>query len=93
MSESATPTCTCTDNWNDVRAACEKVLPEAIVAYIDACRQEPESDSQLISVLHKVQDHFGYLGEEALDAVAQLMQIPAAKVSGVASFYHFFRRL
>jgi NADH:ubiquinone oxidoreductase subunit E len=28
---------------------------------------------------------------EQLDAVAQLMQIPAAKVAGVASFYHYFR--
>ena len=33
----------------------------------------------------------GYLATPQLDAVAQLMQIPAAKVAGVASFYHFFR--
>jgi NADH:ubiquinone oxidoreductase subunit E len=33
----------------------------------------------------------GFLGSAQLDAVAQLMQIPAAKVSGVASFYHSFR--
>jgi NADH:ubiquinone oxidoreductase subunit E len=42
-------------------------------------------------VLHKVQAQFGYLAPAHLDAVAQLMQVPAAKVSGVASFYHFFR--
>ena len=41
-------------------------------------------------MLHKVQDHFGYLGLEQMDAVSTLMQIPAAKVTGVASFYHFF---
>ena len=38
-----------------------------------------------------MQDKFGYLAPEAMDAVAQLMQVPSAKVTGVASFYHFFR--
>ena len=42
-------------------------------------------------MLHQVQSQFGYLGAAHLDAVAQLMQVPAAKVAGVASFYHFFR--
>ena len=41
-------------------------------------------------MLHKVQDHFGYLAQEHMDAVSTLMQIPAAKVTGVASFYHYF---
>jgi NADH:ubiquinone oxidoreductase subunit E len=50
-----------------------------------------EPAGHLISVLHKVQAHFGYLGPRQLDAVAQLLQVPAAKVAGVASFYHFFR--
>ena len=48
-------------------------------------------ESQLIAVLHKVQAQFGYLADAHLDAVAQLLQVPAAKVAGVASFYHFFR--
>ena len=48
-------------------------------------------ESQLIAVLHKVQAQFGYLGDAHFDAVAQLLQVPAAKVAGVASFYHFFR--
>jgi NADH:ubiquinone oxidoreductase subunit E len=50
-----------------------------------------ERDSQLIAVLHKVQAEFGYLAEAHLDAVAQLLRVPAAKVAGVASFYHYFR--
>jgi len=80
-----------TDNWNDVAAAARATLTEPLAAYIDQCRQGPEPGSQLISILHKVQAHFGYLGPEQLDAVAQLLQVPAAKVAGVASFYHFFR--
>jgi len=50
-----------------------------------------ERESQLIAVLHKVQAEFGYLAEAHLDAVAQLLRVPAAKVAGVASFYHYFR--
>jgi NADH:ubiquinone oxidoreductase subunit E len=38
-----------------------------------------------------VQGKFGYLAPAHQDAVAQLLQVPAAKVAGVASFYHFFR--
>lgn len=66
------------------------VLPEAVVRYIQECAARKNPSSYLIAVLHKVQDHFGYLGKEHMDAVSVLMQIPAAKVTGVASFYHFF---
>jgi NADH:ubiquinone oxidoreductase subunit E len=80
-----------TDNWGQVEAAAKFVLGEAVVALIEKCRREPHGESQLIAVLHKVQSQYGYLSETHLDAVAQLMQVPAAKVAGVASFYHFFR--
>ncbi len=82
---------TTTDNWAEVEAAARDRLTDEIAEHIAECRRGFEPSSQLIAVLHKVQSHFGYLGEEQLDAVAQLMQIPAAKVAGVASFYHFFR--
>lgn len=82
---------TVTDNWPEVEAVAQRVLGEEIVAFIRKCNQQSEPQSQLIAVLHKVQAHFGFLGQSQLDAVAQLMQVPAAKVAGVASFYHFFR--
>jgi NADH:ubiquinone oxidoreductase subunit E len=66
-------------------------LPKAIVKYIEKCAASPHPESHLISVLHKVQDSFGYLGTAQMDAVAQLLRVPAGKVSGVATFYHFFR--
>jgi NADH-quinone oxidoreductase E subunit len=82
---------TCTDNWKQVEASSKAALTESIVAYIDECGRRDRPESNLISVLHKVQDHFGYLSADSLDAVAQLLHVPAAKVSGVASFYHYFR--
>jgi len=81
----------CTDNWPEVEGAAKTVLGEDLATQIAEFRSQPHPESQLIAVLHKVQQKFGYLGVPQLDAVAQLMRIPAAKVAGVASFYHFFR--
>lgn len=80
-----------TDNWEQVQATAKRVLGEKIVAYIEQVRGEPHPESQLIAVLHRVQAQYGYLAEAHLDAAAQLMQVPAAKVAGVAGFYHYFR--
>ena len=66
-------------------------LTEDIVAYIDACKQEEHGDSFLISILHRIQEQYGWLSQEHMDEVAQRLQVPSATVSGVATFYHFFR--
>lgn len=47
-------------------------------------------ESELISVLHKAQELFGYLGEEVQNFVAEKLNIPVSKVYGVISFYSFF---
>lgn len=80
-----------TDNRSEVFSKCQAALPGHILEYIEKVNRGPQPKSQLISVLHKVQGHFGYLGPEQLDAVAQLMQVPTSKVTGVATFYHYFR--
>ncbi len=85
--------CAChnTDNREQVEAASRAALSEDILRAIEEARRDPEPGGRLISILHKVQGHFGYLGKEQMDAVAQLLQVPAAEVTGVATFYHFFR--
>jgi NADH:ubiquinone oxidoreductase subunit E len=80
-----------TDTWENVRTDAEAALGPEIVEFIARCRASDHPESQLISILHKVQGQHGYLSREHLDAVAQLLQVPAAKVTGVATFYHFFR--
>ena len=82
---------TTTDNWEAVEAAARQSLGEPIAGFIEQCRRGPEPESQLIAVLHQVQARYGHLSPARLDAVAQLLRVPAAKVAGVASFYHFFR--
>lgn len=84
-------TTTGTDNWPQVEARSKAALPKAVLRHIEKVRKLPHADGHLIAVLHTLQDAVGYLGPEQLEAVSQLMQIPAAKVTGVATFYHFFR--
>jgi len=75
---------------DQVIADAKKELGDDIVDFIEECMKRRHPHSFLIAVLHKVQDKYGYLPKEKLQAVAQIMRIPAAKISGVASFYHFF---
>lgn len=83
-------TCSSTDNWAQVEAESKAALPADVVAFIEQCKQMDHPHSRLIAVLHRLQGAVGYLAERQLNAVAQLMGIPAAKVAGVATFYHFF---
>jgi len=66
-------------------------LDQAIIDFIDLCKTKPHADSYLIAVLHKVQQTYGYLSQEHMYEVAQRLQVPSSVVSGVATFYHFFR--
>ncbi len=79
------------DNWPEVEATARQVLGQKICQHIEQARQLKRPESHLIAILHKVQAEFGYLAPAHLDAVAQLLQVPVATVSGVASFYHYFR--
>jgi NADH:ubiquinone oxidoreductase subunit E len=80
-----------TDNREEVRATAKAALTPEIVAFIEECVNDEHVQSHLIRVLHKVQSHYGYLGRDQMDAVAQLLQVPSSRVTGVATFYHFFR--
>ncbi|MDD2462655.1 MAG: NAD(P)H-dependent oxidoreductase subunit E [Desulfobulbus sp.] len=45
----------------------------------------------LIEVLHVAQENFGYLDKATLSAIAIKLQLPPAKVFGVATFYNHFQ--
>jgi len=49
-----------------------------------------QSEDSLISVLHKGQEIFGYLPQELQLHIARKLNLPAAKVYGVVSFYSYF---
>lgn len=56
-------------------------------AYIDSIE---EREGALISILHKSQELFGYLPQEVQLHIARKLDIPAAKVNGVVTFYSYF---
>ena len=44
----------------------------------------------LIEVLHRAQELFGFLEDDLLLFVAYKLKLPASRVYGVATFYHYF---
>jgi NADH-quinone oxidoreductase subunit E len=46
--------------------------------------------SDLIPVLQKVQQHYGYLPEPVVEEIARLTGIPASRIFGVVTFYAQF---
>ena len=66
----------------------KSVFPKALVAFIDEWKVKP---GNLIMVLHRVQEEFGYISRESADQVALMLDIPLATIYGVISFYHFFK--
>lgn len=80
-----------TENLDLILDQARELLPESVVARIEQARDKAQPESELIAVLHLLQAENGYLGEDQLDAVAQLLRVPTSTVSGVATFYHYFR--
>lgn len=66
----------------------ESVLTPEIVAYIEKWKDKP---GNLIMVLHRVQEHFGFISRSAAFEVAERLAVPVAKIYGVITFYHFFK--
>ncbi len=65
-----------------------KLLTPKIDAFIEKWKGKP---GNLIMVLHRVQEEFGYIPRDAAFEVAAALEIPVAKIYGVITFYHFFK--
>ncbi|MCK5028079.1 MAG: NADH-quinone oxidoreductase subunit NuoE [Bacteroidales bacterium] len=59
----------------------------------EICKSFNNEQGELINVLHKTQEHFGYLPAEIQEVVAQELEMSVAKVYGVVTFYSFFTML
>ncbi|HRX41361.1 MAG TPA: NAD(P)H-dependent oxidoreductase subunit E [Clostridia bacterium] len=51
------------------------------------------SEGNLIEILHKAQELFGYLPKEVQLYVSRKLRISAAKVNGVVTFYSYFTEI
>lgn len=66
----------------------QNLFSEELNAFVDEWKDKP---GNLIMVLHRVQQEFGYISREAADEVSRRLGIPLAKIWGVVTFYHFFK--
>ncbi|MBU0765665.1 MAG: NADH-quinone oxidoreductase subunit NuoE [Bacteroidetes bacterium] len=57
---------------------------------IDLIREKDQSGS-LIPLLQSAQDSYGYVPEKAIHYISELVEIPAAEIYGVITFYSQFR--
>lgn len=66
----------------------ELKFSDSLMSFISEWKEKP---GNLIMVLHKVQGELGYISREAAERVAELLDVPLARVWGVVTFYHFFK--
>lgn len=72
----------------ETAAIAESSLPESLQAYIAEWKDKP---GNLIMVLHKVQEQYGFVPRSTALALARALEVPLAKIYGVITFYHFFK--
>ena len=66
--------------------------PETIRAIDTLISHYPVKEAALIPAMHLLQDDIKWMPLEAMDWIAGKLEIPRARVYGVASFYTMFRR-
>ena len=67
-----------------------ELKPEQVAKIKEICKSFNNDPGELINVLHKTQETFGYLPAEVQEVVAAELNISVAKVYGVVTFYSFF---
>ncbi|ADN02318.1 complex I 24 kDa subunit family protein [Spirochaeta thermophila] len=66
----------------------EVTLHPELMAFIEQWKEKP---GNLIMVLHKTQEIYGYIPREIAMELAKVIDVPLAKIYGVITFYHFFK--
>ena len=64
-----------------------KLTPE-LLQFIENWKSK---DGNLIMILHRVQEDYGYIPRDVALELSRLLDVPLAKIYGVVTFYHFFR--
>lgn len=64
---------------------------EELTDYIRGVFTPEHPQSSLIAILHHAQGLYGYLSMEAMEHIAQVTEVPAAEIYGVATFYSHFK--
>ncbi|HOD11712.1 MAG TPA: NAD(P)H-dependent oxidoreductase subunit E [Candidatus Omnitrophota bacterium] len=63
-------------------------LKPSLIDYIAQWRDKP---GNLIMILHKAQEEYGFIPRDVAFKLAEVLDVPLAKIYGVITFYHFFK--
>jgi len=63
-------------------------LPDELLSFVEEWKDKP---GNLIMVLHKMQQIYGYIPRAEALELARVMDVPLAKIYGVITFYHYFK--
>ncbi|MFW6365536.1 MAG: NAD(P)H-dependent oxidoreductase subunit E [Spirochaetota bacterium] len=63
-------------------------LSTGLIQFMSEWKEKP---GNLIMILHRVQEEYGYIPREVAIEVSRKMNVPLAKIYGVITFYHFFK--
>ncbi|MDA3850763.1 MAG: NAD(P)H-dependent oxidoreductase subunit E [Spirochaetaceae bacterium] len=63
-------------------------MSDQLVAFVEDWKSNP---GNLIMVLHRVQEEFGYIPRHIAIELTTMLDIPLAKIYGVITFYQFFK--
>ncbi|MDZ4198165.1 MAG: NAD(P)H-dependent oxidoreductase subunit E [Kiritimatiellia bacterium] len=63
-------------------------MKPGLLSFIKEWKPKP---GNLIMVLHRVQQEYGYVPRDIAFQVAELLDVPLAKIYGVLTFYHLFK--
>jgi len=58
----------------------------------EIAKRYPEKRSALLPALYVAQDQDGFVTDEAIHGIADILQVPPADVQGVATFYSMYYR-
>ena len=65
-----------------------ETMTDELRSFIGEWKDKP---GNLIMVLHKVQQTYGYIPREIAIEISELLDVPLAKIYGVVTFYNFFK--
>lgn len=54
------------------------------------CQKYNYDAGELINILHKAQNHFGFLPQNVQECIAKNLNVPTSKIYGVVTFYSLF---
>lgn len=63
-------------------------MSDELISFIKEWKNKP---GNLIMVLHRVQQEFGYIPREVAFQLTEMIDVPLARIYGVITFYHFFK--